>query len=279
MGLLGANGSGKTTTIQMLLSTLESTAGSISYLGKDFFSHRSEILQEVVFASTYTSLPRNLTIQKNLDIFGALYGIKKSVLAQRVPALLEKFGLSHKKNHLVGELSAGQMTRLVLIRAFMVHPKVALLDEPTASLDPSVAREVIDFILEQRKSLGTAILFTSHNMGEVAAVCDRVLFLQSGSIIAEGTPKTLAHMAAMTKLELCINDKLAVAVQIAEQLQLQYEVRQRMLVLHLEEKDIALFLTQLALQNIIYTDIQIIRPSLEDYFLKITQDSRPTCCL
>ncbi len=279
LGLLGPNGSGKTTTIQMLLSTLKPTSGTISYFGKDFQKNRSDALQHVVFASTYTSFPKNLTVEKNLEIFAGLYGIPKKVLSKRVDPFLEKFGILSKKKRLVGELSAGQVTRLVLARAFMVHPKIVLLDEPTASLDPHIAHEVIDFILQQRKELGTAILFTSHNMAEVAEVCDRVLFLRSGKIIADGTPKTLALMAKSARLELVLTDGLKRAISLAEQFKYAYTVDNRRLILDLEEKQIAQFLSALAASNVLYTDIQVIPPSLEDYFLKIAQSAQPSCCL
>src|ERR1700722_11123336 len=180
LGLLGPNGAGKTTTIQMLLSTLKPSSGSILYFGKDFFTHRSEILKQVVFASTYVSLPWLLTVEQNLKVFGMLYGIPVNEIARRVDPLLEMFGIIEKKKVTVSKLSAGQITRLMMVKAFMVRPEIVFIDEPTASLDPDIAHDVCQFVLEQRDKYGTSILYTSHNMAEVAEVCDRVLFLQNG---------------------------------------------------------------------------------------------------
>src|SRR5690242_9373559 len=132
LGLLGANGAGKTTTIQMLLSTLKPTSGSIVYFGKDFFAHRSATLKQVSFASTYVSLPWKLTIEQNLKVFGRLYEMSDEEI-RYADVLLDRFGILHKKQIPLAKLSAGQVTRLMLVKAFMTKPKIALLDEPTAS--------------------------------------------------------------------------------------------------------------------------------------------------
>jgi ABC-2 type transport system ATP-binding protein len=129
LGLLGANGAGKTTTIQMLMSTLKPSSGSILYFGKDFQKNRSEILSSVVFASTYVSLPWTLTIEQNLTVFGRLYGLADDELKKRRNELLDRFGILSKLKSKVSSLSAGQITRLVLAKAFMMKPKVALLDQ------------------------------------------------------------------------------------------------------------------------------------------------------
>lgn len=150
LGLLGPNGSGKTTTIQMLLGTLSKTSGEILYFGKDFDKHKHDVLQHIAFASTYTSLPHILSVKENLVVFGALYGFNKAESIKRFTPLLERFGIANKMNSKVGALSAGQITRLVLVKAFFIQPKIVLLDEPTASLDPDIAKEICQFILEQR---------------------------------------------------------------------------------------------------------------------------------
>ena len=190
LGLLGPNGSGKTTTIQMLLGTLSLTSGSILYFGKEFPRYRSEILQSVAFASTYTSLPYVLTVSENLNCFGRFYGVRD--IEKKASPLLERFGIYDKKDTAVSSLSAGQITRLMLVKAFFTNPKIVLLDEPTASLDPDVSMDVCKFLLEQRDKTGLSILFTSHKMEEVAELCDRTIFLKKGIIIADDLPKNLA---------------------------------------------------------------------------------------
>lgn len=268
LGLLGPNGAGKTTTIQMLMSTLSPTSGKILYFGMDLATHRSEILKKVTFASTYVSLPWNLTINQNLDVFGRLFSLSPKQFRKKRDQLLERFGIMDKVQSRVSALSSGQITRLMLVKAFMVSPKIVLLDEPTASLDPDIARDVVEFILEQRKTEGTSILFTSHNMGEVSEVCDRVLFLRKGKIFADDLPENLAKSAARSKVDLVIGEGMEKALAIAKSLQMQHSVEHRCLRLEVDEAQIAHFLSSLARDQVIYTSINIIQPTLEDFFLQ-----------
>lgn len=274
LGLLGPNGAGKTTTIHMLMSTLKPTSGSIVYFGKDFFKHRSEVLRHVVFASTYVSLPWNLTVEQNLKVFGRLYGVPSAEIPIRMDELLDRFGILKKKKSMVSRLSSGQVTRLMLVKAFMMRPKIVLLDEPTASLDPDIAKDVCQFVLQQRDLYGISILFTSHNMAEVAELCDRVLFLQNGKIIANDVPETLAKSVTSSKVTLLIGDGLKRAVSIAERLQMPYAVDHRSIELKLDEGQIARLLTDLAEAGVSYTNIDILQPTLEDYFLHMATKSK-----
>src|SRR5476649_404189 len=121
LGLLGPNGAGKTTTIHMLLGTLTYTSDTIFYFGKDFKKNRSDVLQNVSFASTYVNLPWKLTIKQNLQVFGRLYGLSGDEIKKRSWPLLERFGIAEKQESTVTELSAGQLTRLILVKAFLVR--------------------------------------------------------------------------------------------------------------------------------------------------------------
>ncbi len=271
LGLLGSNGAGKTTTIQMLLSTLKPTSGSIEYFEKDFFKHRSEILKHVAFASTYVSLPWMLTIDQNLEVFGRLYGLSEAERAERTGELLERFGIAAKRKFPVSKLSAGQITRLMLVKAFMIRPRIVLLDEPTASLDPDIAQDVIEFVLEQRKKFGTSILYTSHNMAEVAEVCDRILFLQHGKIVADDLPKNLAKSVETSRVKLQVGDGMKRTAAIAERLNMRYKVEHRTIELELDESQIATLLSALAGAGVVYTNINILQPTLEDYFLHMVK--------
>lgn len=270
LGLLGANGAGKTTTIQMLLSTLKPSSGSILYFGKELMTYRSEVLQHVAFASTYVGLPGNLTVQQNLEVFGRFYGLSSREIRLRIMPLLERFGLGSKIKKAVSTLSAGQLTRLMLIKAFMTYPKVALLDEPTASLDPDIAKEVINFVFEQRKQQGTAVLYTSHNMGEIAEVCDRVLFMKEGKIVANDLPQNLARSVLPFRVTLQMADGMKRTVVIAEEMGLKYKVDHRSIVLELDEPHIAQFLSAIGGRGVLYTHIRIKEPDLEDYFLHMS---------
>ncbi len=271
LGMLGSNGAGKTTTIQMLLSTLKATSGSIHYFGKDFFTHRSEILKHVAFASTYVSLPWMLTVDQNLEVFSRLYGLSSAERKERIEPLLERFGIAGKRRSFVSQLSAGQITRLMLVKAFMIRPKIALLDEPTASLDPDIAQDVIEFVLEQRKKFGTSILYTSHNMAEVGEVCDRVLFLQQGKIVADDLPQNLAKSVAVSRIQLQVGDGMKRTVAVADRLKMRYKVEHRTIELELDESQIASLLSALAEAGVIYTNINILQPNLEDYFLHMVK--------
>lgn len=272
LGLLGPNGSGKTTTIQMLLGTLIPTSGSILYFGMDFERHRSEVLQSVSFASTYTSLPYILTIKENLKCYGHYYQIE-NVEAKTDP-LLERFGILDKKNEPISALSAGQITRLMLVKAFFTNPKIVLLDEPTASLDPDVSLEVCRFLLEERDRTGLSILFTSHKMEEVSELCDRTIFLKKGTIIADDLPENLAKSASLFQLRLTIIDGMKRTIAIAENQKLSHQVEHRSITLSLEEKEIPVFLNTLMQSSVVYANIRIKEPSLEDYFLKITEKQK-----
>lgn len=271
LGLLGPNGSGKTTTIQMLLGTLAITSGSIYYFGKDFSKHRSNILQHVTFASTYTSLPFVLTVEENLKFFGRLYGMNVDSIQNKINPLLERFGLLEKRNAKVSSLSAGQITRMMLVKAFFTSPKVVLLDEPTASLDPDVAHDVCSFLLEKREETGLSILFTSHKMEEVAEVCDRVIVLKAGKIIADDLPKNLARSVSFFHLRLTIIDGMKRTIAIAEQEKIHFEVNHRTVTCSLDEKEIPRFLNLLMRADVSYASIQIEEPTLEDYFLTISR--------
>lgn len=270
LGLLGPNGSGKTTTIQMLLGTLSATSGSILYFGKDFFQNRSNVMQSVSFASTYTSLPYILTVRENLKCFGLYYGITD--VEKRTDPLLERFGMLEKKHSPISSLSAGQITRLMIVKAFFTNPKVVLLDEPTASLDPDVSQEVCRFLLEERDKTGLSILFTSHKMEEVAELCDRTIFLKSGKIIADDLPENLAKSVSLFQLRLTITDGMKRTTALAQKWKMPYELDHRTIFISLDEKQIPSFLNSIIQEGVLYTSLRIKEPSLEDYFLKISEE-------
>lgn len=271
LGLLGPNGSGKTTTIQMLLGTLAATSGSITYFGKDFRSHRSELLQNISFASTYTSLPWILTIEENLEVFGCLYGLNRKESAKLFNPLLERFGILEKKKHRVASLSAGQITRLMLVKAFFIQPKVVLLDEPTASLDPDIASDICSFLLEQRDKTRLSILFCSHKMEEVMELCDRAIFLKKGKIIANDLPGNLAKSVSSYRLRLIIADGMKRTIDVAVKYGLQHSLDHRTIELLIDEDKIPPFLNAISLAGVSYINIKIEEPSLEAFFLQIAK--------
>ncbi len=269
LGILGPNGAGKTTTIHMLLGTLTYTSGSILYFGKDFGKYRTEVLQHVAFASTYVNLPWKLTVKQNLEIFGKIYGMTSQEIRSRSLPLLERFGIADKQKTIVTQLSAGQQTRLILVKAFLVKPRIALLDEPTASLDPDMAKEVCTFLQEERGKEGISMLFTSHKMDEVAELCDRILFLQRGKIVADDVPENLVRTISHSRLELVIVDGMKRACALAEKREIPFKLDHRSVEFTIEDKMIAPFLMELSKADISYSTIRIKQPTLEDYFLKM----------
>ena len=199
IGLLGPNGAGKTTTINMILGVLQPSSGKIRIEGLDIGTHRAQALERTNFAAVYAPLPGNLTVVQNLRVFGLLYGVKP--LAPRIEDLLQQFDLSAFRDVKCGVLSSGEQTRLCLAKAMLNRPYLLLLDEPTASLDPAIARDIRAKIREFAAEGTRGLLWTSHNMYEVEEVCDRVLFLSRGKVLLEGNPKTLPREHGKKTLE------------------------------------------------------------------------------
>lgn len=199
VGLLGPNGAGKTTTINMILSVLEPTSGQIVIDGIDIARHRTQALERTNFAAVYAPLPGNLTVMENLRFFGMMYAI--SNLEERIEFVIKHFDLERFRHTRCGVLSSGEQTRACLAKALLNQPRLLLLDEPTASLDPSRALEIREKVEQISTLHECGILWTSHNMYEVEAVCDRVLFLSKGKILLEGDPRTLPQAYGRQSLE------------------------------------------------------------------------------
>jgi ABC-2 type transport system ATP-binding protein len=199
LGLLGPNGAGKTTTIQMLLGLITPTAGSIHMFGLDLARHREEILGRVNFSSTYISMPYSLTVEENLRFVAKLYGM--SDVARRIDEVVKKLEMEEFRSKVTRKLSSGQMSRLTLAKAILTEPKVLLLDEPTGSLDPDIAHKTRALLKDVRRSAGLSILYTSHNMREMEEMSDRIIFLQRGRIVAQGTAQEITNRFGKSDLE------------------------------------------------------------------------------
>ena len=199
VGLLGPNGAGKTTTINMILGVLEPTSGAIRVEDLDIATKRPQVLERTNFAAVYAPLPGNLTVLQNLRFFGLIYGVKD--LSARIETLLEQYDLLTFRNTKCGVLSSGEQTRVSLAKAMLNRPALLLLDEPTASLDPAIARDIRIQIREYAAAGEAGVLWTSHNMYEVEDVCDRVLFLSHGRILLQGDPRTLPATHGKETLE------------------------------------------------------------------------------
>ena len=189
VGLLGPNGAGKTTTISMVLGVLEPTAGSIVIENFDLERQRSKALSATNFAAVYAPLPGNLTVAQNLKVFGLIYDVPN--VNARISEVMAEMGIEKFRNVKTGLLSSGEGARVNLAKAMLNRPHLLLLDEPTASLDPSMASEIRAKIRGFAARGDGGVLWTSHNMQEVEDVCDRVLFLSKGRVLLEGDPRTL----------------------------------------------------------------------------------------
>ena len=199
LGLLGPNGSGKTTTIGMLLGLLKPSAGEIKINNMSFEKNRIEILSKINFISPYIELPKKLTVKQNLIVYGKLYNVEN--LNDRIEYLSEKLRLEELLIRVTGELSSGQKNRVSLAKALINKPKVLFLDEPTASLDPEIGDFVRSFLERYKQENKISILLASHNMNEVSRLCNSVLMMKNGLIIDEGTPESLINKHGRKNLE------------------------------------------------------------------------------
>ena len=183
VGLLGPNGCGKTTTIGMILGLIKPSSGSVFINGKNIENenNRTKILEKVNFISPYVELPKKLTIEENLKVYGIMYGVNN--LQEKISDLMKQLNLLEFKKRKTGELSSGQKNRVSLAKALINDPEILLLDEPTASLDPDVGDYIRTYIENFASKKGTTILLASHNMNEVESLCSEVMMMKKGNII------------------------------------------------------------------------------------------------
>jgi ABC-2 type transport system ATP-binding protein len=197
--LLGGNGAGKTTTMSMLLGLLKPSGGTMEILGRNMLKGRQEIAAEMNFSSPYVDLPNRLTIRQNLMVYGHLYGVPR--MKERIVELAEQLQIEYLLDRHHGSLSAGQKTRASLAKSLMNKPRLLLLDEPTASLDPDIADWVRTLLMGYRRATGATIFMASHNMTEVERMCDDVIVMKQGRIEAQGSPSELLQSYSRLNLE------------------------------------------------------------------------------
>ncbi len=189
LALLGGNGAGKTTTISILLGLLLPTAGAVRVLGHDMLRERHRVLGRMNFSSPYVDLPRRLSVAENLTVYAHLYGLADP--AGRIRALAAALDLDEFLDRPTGDLSSGQRTRVALAKAMLNAPRLLLLDEPTASLDPDTADWVRGYLQAYQRESGATIVLASHNMSEVERMCDDVVVMRAGTIVDRGAPAAL----------------------------------------------------------------------------------------
>lgn len=264
LGILGPNGAGKTTTLYMLLDLITPTLGELSIFGMQYRENREQILQRMNFASAYMDMVPRMTIMENLLIMAMLYQVTnpRSVIT----SWAESMGIASILGQEYQKLSAGQKTRAQMCKAFISSPEILLLDEPTASLDPDISVTVRQQILAAKKR-GVSVIITSHNMAEVEEVCDRVLFINHGQIVAEDTPEGLAQAVRKAKVHLMMTDGQKRTISYAKKAGFPVSVNGRFVTIDVDEEDIAYLLSGIAEKGVQYRQITIDKPTLEDYFI------------
>ena len=198
-GVLGPNGSGKTTTIRMLCGLLTPTSGSATVAGFDVLTQSEEIRRNIGYMSQKFGMYEDLTVAENLDFYSSLYGLVGREKKKRMDELFDDLGLRPRINQLVGTLSGGWKQRISLACAIAHHPAVLFLDEPTAGVDPAARRRFWDTIYGLAKG-GTTILVTTHYMDE-ADRCQRIAFLSRGHLIAIGTAEEVTRQFGKPTIE------------------------------------------------------------------------------
>ena len=199
IGILGPNGCGKTTTIGMILGLLKPSKGKVLINGIEIENKRVDLLNNLNFISPYIELPKKLTVRQNLEVYGRLYDVKN--LKSKIDFLMEKLRLSEIIDKITGELSSGQKNRVSLAKSIINEPKVLLLDEPTASIDPETGDFVRSFLENYQKEKKASILLASHNMAEVERLCSSVLMMKNGEVIDQESPKELIKKHGRKNLE------------------------------------------------------------------------------
>lgn len=273
LGFLGPNGAGKTTTIMMLLGLTKPTSGEIKIFGLDLEKSRQRILQKINFSSAYTAFSGRMTVSEYLSVMSHFYEVKDT--KTKIRTLLKNLELTEHENELTQNLSSGQLTRLSLCKALLNDPEILFLDEPTASLDPDISKKVREYLCRIRAEKNIAMLFTSHNMQEVTEMCDRVIFLQKGKIVASDTPLNLTKLVKECILTIIFDASLEKTKKIAKNLNLNFKIPQpNTLEINLKEEEIGETLTKLARKGMGIAEVDIQKPDLEDVFLKISQNEK-----
>ena len=201
IGLLGPNGCGKTTTMGMMLGLIKPTSGAVFINGQNIESekNRTNILEKMNFISPYIELPKKLTVEENLKVYGRMYGVEN--LEDKISDLIKQLNLFDFKKRKTGELSSGEKNRVSLAKALINDPEILLLDEPTASLDPDVSDYIRTYIEDFASKRGKTILLASHNMNEVERLCHEVMMMKNGKIIDMGTSNNLINKHGRKNLE------------------------------------------------------------------------------
>ena len=268
-GLLGPNGAGKSTTMRMVGAVSTRTSGELSILGLDPNDHGPDIRSQLGVVPQQDNLDQELRVRDNLLVYGRYFGLPRRLIAERADALLDFAQLTDRKKAKVDDLSGGMKRRLTIARALINEPRILLLDEPTTGLDPQ-ARHILWDRLFRLKEQGTTLVLTTHYMDEAEQLCDRLVVVDKGSIMAEGSPASLIRQYSSREvLEVRFgSDKNAEAAERMAGVGDRLEVLPDRILIYSENGEAVLErITALGLEPI--TSL-VRRSSLEDVFLRLT---------
>lgn len=270
VGFLGPNGAGKTTTIHMMLGITTPTGGLIKYFGKDFSTHRQYILQRINFTSAFNTLQGRISVMENLIVFAYLYGVKHP--KKQILEYLNYFEITDLTGQKYMDLSSGQKTRVNLIKSLINNPEIILMDEPTASLDPDITDKTLTLIEKLKRDRNLTILYTSHNMDEITRICDDVIFLDHGSIVAHDTPLGLTKRIKSASLKLIVDDKKNSLSKYLKSIHQPFSFTDHnTVIMKTEEARIPKLIFDISNSGVWVTDIEVLKPTLEDVFLQIAR--------
>jgi len=277
VGLLGPNGAGKTTTIQMLVGITLPDGGRIRYFGQDLHRQRAACLQRINFSSSYNNLQNRITVWENLIVFARLYRLRQP--EAKIRDLGAYFGITNLMGQRFLTLSAGQKTRVNLVKALLNDPEIVLLDEPTASLDPDIADRTLALIESLREARDLSILYTSHQMHEVTRLCDEVIFLDRGRIVAHDTPASLTGRLGSAHVRVKFQGQPASLVASALKQQGFEDVSlpaHDVVVVGAEQHLVPHAIFTIGNAGAQITDLDVEKPTLEDVFLQIARGTSPS---
>ncbi|HEY8692012.1 MAG TPA: ABC transporter ATP-binding protein [Chloroflexota bacterium] len=265
LGLLGPNGAGKTTTIHMLVGLTLPDAGFVRYFGQDLHKRRQECLQRINFTSSFNTLQGRISVWENLRVFADLYSVKDPV--NKVRELADAFDIVGLLPQRFLTLSAGQKTMVNLVKSLLNDPEIILMDEPTASLDPDVADRTMAILESLKASRNLSMVYTSHQMDEVARICDEVIFMDKGRIVAHDSPDELTKRIATAQLRVVFSgDGSNIQRQLPEA-----TVNGNVVTVTTEEALIPRAILAINAAGVTITDLDVKKPSLEDVFLRIAR--------
>jgi ABC-2 type transport system ATP-binding protein len=267
-GLLGVNGAGKSTTIDMLSGLTSPDSGTIKLFGKDFSKNQEECKQRFNVATAYYNLHGRLTVWQNLIVYAKLYNVKNP--KDKIKDLSEKFMIKDLFKTKIQSLSSGERSRVVLVKSLLNDPELLFLDECTVGLDPDMAEITRDHLKQYNKETGCTIIFTSHYMQEVEKLCNRISFMNKGKIVSTGNAQDLVEELQTQKVMLHFSKNIKKAQSLLRKREIIFEQNGKQLIFHLQNKKRVVYplLEEFIKQKIPFDDIHLEKPTLEDYFIR-----------